>query len=76
MRVVLTDYITHHTGRLFVRLVPVIVQFVHGEEYTPMNRFKAVTHIRQSTPDDDAHGIIEIGLFQLIFDVDWQNFFG
>jgi len=76
VRVVFTDNVTDHTRRLLVRLVPVVVQFVHGEQYAPMNRFQAVTHIRQSSADNYAHGVIEVGLFQLVFNVDWQNFFG
>ena len=31
MGMVLTDHITHYAGRLFVGLVPVVVELVHGE---------------------------------------------
>ena len=30
--VVLTDHVTDDTGRLFVRAVPIVVEFVHGEQ--------------------------------------------
>jgi hypothetical protein len=35
-----------------------------------MNGFEAVSHVRQGPADDDAHGIVHIGLFHLIFDID------
>ncbi len=36
--VVLTNDIAHDTSRLFIRPIPVVVEFVHGEENTPVNR--------------------------------------
>ena len=39
MRVVLTDHVTHDTGRFFVRTVPVVVEFVHGEQNATVHRF-------------------------------------
>ena len=36
--VVLTDHVTDDTGRLFVRAVPVVVEFVHGEQNTAVDR--------------------------------------
>ena len=30
--VVLTDHVADDTGRLFIRTVPVVVEFVHGEQ--------------------------------------------
>jgi len=41
-----------------------------------MNRLQAIAHIRQGAPDNHAHGVIEVRLAQLFFDIDWQNFFG
>ncbi len=63
MGVVFTDNVTHHTGGLLVGFVPVVVQFGHGEQNPAVNRLEAVPHIRERPPDDNAHGVIEVGLF-------------
>ena len=76
MRVVLTDDITDDTRGLLVSLVPVVVQFVHGEQHPPMHGFQAITGIRQRPPDDYAHGVIEVGMAHFLFEADGDGFFG
>jgi len=46
MGMVLTDDVTDNASRFLVRLVVVVVQFIHGEQDPPVNRFKAVSHVR------------------------------
>ena len=76
VRVVFTDHVTDHTGGLLVGLVPVVAQFAHGIQHAAVHRLQAITRIRQRTPDDHAHGVVEVGLFQLVFDIDREDFFG
>ncbi len=76
VRVVLTDHVADHTGGFLVGLVPVVAQLAHGIKHTAVHRLQAVTCIRQGPPDDHAHRVVEIGLFQLVFDIDRENFFG
>ena len=76
VRVVFTDHVADHTGRLQVGLVPVVAQLAHGEQHPAVHRLEAVACVRQRSADDDAHGVIEVGLFQLVFDVDREDFFG
>ena len=76
MGMVFTDDVTDHTGRFFIRLVPVVTQFAHGEQYAPVYGLKPVTHIRQGTPHDDTHGVVQIGLLELIFNIYRENLFG
>ena len=38
-----------------------------------MHRFQTIAHIRQSTADDDGHGIIEVAFLHLLFDGDGGN---
>ena len=76
VRMVFTDNVTDHTGRFFVGLVPVVVQLAHGEQHPTVHRLEAVTYVRQGPPDDHAHGVIEVGLFQFVFNTDWKDFFG
>jgi hypothetical protein len=40
-----------------------------------VHRLESVAHIGQGPPHDDAHGVIEIGLLHLVFEIDGQNFF-
>src|SRR5690606_9456199 len=76
VRVVFTDHVTHDTGRLLVRLVPVVTQFAHGKQHTAMHGFQTVSRIRQRPSDDYAHGVVEIGLLEFVFDIDREDFFG
>ena len=45
MRVVLADDIAHNPCGLFIRPVPIIVQFVHRKEHTPVHGLEAVAGI-------------------------------
>ena len=76
VRVVFTDYVTDHTGGFLVGLVPVVAQLAHGVEHTAVYWLQAIARIRQRTPDDHAHRVVEVGLFQLVFDIDREDFFG
>ncbi len=76
VRVIFTDHVTDHTGRFLVRFVPVVTQLAHGEQDTPVHGLQAITRIGQCPPDDHAHRVVEVGLFQLVFDIDREDFFG
>ena len=39
-----------------------------------MHGLEPVAHVGQSPADDHAHRVIHVGLFQLVFDVDRENF--
>jgi hypothetical protein len=41
-----------------------------------MHRLETVARVRQGTPDNDAHGIVEIRTTHLVFEADGQGFFG
>ena len=45
VRMIFTNYITHHAGGFFVCLVPVITQFTHGKKHTPVYRFQTIPDI-------------------------------
>ncbi len=74
VRVIFADDVADHTGRLLVRLVPVIAQFAHGVEHAPMHGFQAVADIGQCPADDDAHCVIQIGFAHLVFEIYGQYF--
>ena len=69
MRVIFTDDITDDSRRLHIGSVEGVVQNIHGEQNSTMHGLQAVAHIRQSTANNDTHGIVEVGLPEFIFDV-------
>ena len=76
MRVVFTDDVADDAGGFFIGFVPVVAQFAHGEQRAPVHGFEPVAHVGQRTSHDYAHGVIEVGLFHLVFEIDGQDFFG
>ena len=76
VRMILADDVADDTGRLLVGLVPVVGQLVHGVQHAPVHRLKAVANVGQSAADDDAHGVVEIRLAHLVFEVDVEDFAG
>jgi hypothetical protein len=73
---VLADHIADHTGRLLVGLVVVVAQFAHREQHTPVHWLQTVAGIRQRTPHNHAHGVIEVRLAHLVFEIYRQDFAG
>jgi hypothetical protein len=76
VRVVVTHHVTDGFRALAVRLVVRVPGFIHRVEDAPVHRLQTVARIRQSTRDDDAHRIVEIRAFQLVFDADDLYAFG
>jgi len=58
--VILTDHVTDNTGRLLVRLVPVVAHVIHGIQAAPVHRLQTVPHVGEGSADDDAHGIVHV----------------
>jgi hypothetical protein len=75
VRMVFTDDIADDTGGLLVGPIPVVVEFVHGKQHSPVDRLESVTHIRQGPTDDHAHRVIEVGAPHFLFEADRQGFF-
>ena len=76
VRVIFTDDVTDHTGRLLIGLVPVVIQLVHRKQHATVHWLQAVAHIRERTSNDHAHGVIQIGTAHLVFEADRECFFG
>ena len=73
VRMVLADHVADDASRLLVGLVVVVAKFAHGMQHTSMYRLQAIADIRQGSPDDDAHRVVEIGLLHLLFEAYRQN---
>ena len=74
VRVVLADHVADDARRLLVGLVVLIAQFAHGEQNAPVHGLEAIAHIGKGPPDDDAHGVIEVRLPHLVFEIHGQDF--
>ena len=67
---IFTHGITDDTGALSVRLIRPVIQFNHGIKDAALYRLQTVSHIRQRTGGNDAHGIIDIRIFHLFLKID------
>jgi hypothetical protein len=76
VRVIFTDDVADDTGRLLVGLVPVVAELVHGEKHAPVHGLEAVADVRQGASDNDAHGVVHVGLLELVFDTYREDFLG
>ena len=70
MRVVLADDVTHNPRGFHRRTVPGVVQVVHRPERPAVYRLQTITDIRQRTPDDHAHRVVDEALLELVLDID------
>ena len=79
MGMILAHHVAHDQGRFAIGLVPVAAILVHRIENAAMHGLQTVARIRQRAAHDHAHGVIEIGFFQLVLDRDrrdWRPCFG
>ena len=67
---VLTDDIPDDPRRFLVGLVPAVPHLAHGEEDPAVDRLQAVPDVGDGPADDDAHGVVHVGLLHLVFDID------
>jgi len=76
VRVVFADDVTDDTRRLVIRLVGVRAKLLHRVEDAAMDRLEAVAGVGERAPHDHAHGVIEVALAHLVFQVDLDDFLG
>ena len=65
--VIFTDNFTDHTGGLHMLGVERSPQLMHRKKAPAVNRLETVTDIGKRTPDDDAHGVVDIISRHLLF---------
>ena len=63
MGMIFTHGITDDTGTFSVRLIRTVVQLDHGVKHTPLHRLQTIPHIRKRSGCDNAHGVVDIGIF-------------
>ena len=64
--VVLTKYLTDHTGAFPVGPVAGETQLIHGVKDAPVHRLEAIAGIGQGPTHDHAHRILQIGARHLV----------
>ena len=65
---ILTDDVADDARAFLVGPVIGVAQLVHGPEHTPVHRLESIAHVGQRAPDDDGHGVVQIGPAHLVFD--------
>jgi hypothetical protein len=72
---IFTQHFTDDTDALLESGIMGQSHLGHGVEYAPVHRFQAVPYIRESTGDNDTHGIVEVGTPHFLFDIYGFNSF-
>ena len=67
---VITHNLADDFGGLAVGTVVHQTHLVHAVENATMHRLEAIPYVRQGSPHDDAHGVIEVRGVHLVFDGD------
>jgi hypothetical protein len=70
---VLAHDVADDAGALAGRTIRLQAHLLHGVENAAMDGLESVTDVGQSAADDDRHGIVEIRLAHLVFNVDGLN---
>ncbi len=70
MRVVEAHDLTDDARALVPSTIWAVAAVPHGVQDAAVDRLQSVAHIGQRTPDDDAHRVVEVGLLDLVLEVD------
>src|ERR1700691_2687184 len=70
---VLAHYVSDDAGALAGGAVGLKAHLLHRVENSAVDGLESVANVGQSAADDDRHGIVEIRLAHLIFNVDGLN---
>ena len=70
VRVELTHHVADDAGALGEGLVRAVAAVEHRVDHTAVHRLQTVAHIGECAPDDDAHGVVEVGALHLQLQID------
>src|SRR5580693_507559 len=70
---VLAHHVADYAGAFARGFVGLEAHLLHGVENAAVDGLESVADIGQSAADDDRHGIVEIRLAHLVFNVDGLN---
>jgi hypothetical protein len=71
---VFADDVADDARGFLVGLVVVVSELAHGMQDAAVNRLESVAHIGQRAADDDTHGVVEVRLAHLVFEIHGKNF--
>ena len=66
---VFTQHVTDTGGRFLKGLVGGQAAFVHGVQNPAVNGFQTVPDVGQSAPNDNGHGVFNIGLLHFVHQI-------
>ena len=61
--VILTHHLTNGTSGFAEFLLSGVPALIHTVEHTAVNRFESITCIRECSPDDHGHGVVDVRIF-------------
>ncbi len=73
VRVVLPHHLADDAGALVEPAVGAVAAVVHRVDDPAVHRLHPVADVRQRPADDDAHGVVEVGLLHLALEVDHRD---
>lgn len=73
MRVVLAHDFADHAGALVERTLGAVAAVEHCVQDAAVHRFQSVAHVREGTPDNDRHGVVQVGPLHFSLQVDLFN---
>jgi hypothetical protein len=69
MGVILLHYIANESGALPVLSIGPETRLQPGEQDPAVNWFKAIADVRQSSADDDRHGVFKERMLDLVLEI-------
>ena len=73
MGMVVAHDVANYLSGLGVLLVKLEAHLLHAVEDAAMDGLEAVADVGECAPDDDRHGVVEVGPAHLLFDVDGEH---
>jgi len=73
MGMIFAQHFADDARRLFIGQVGAQAHIVHGIQNTTVHRLEPVAGVRQGPGDDDAHGVIEVGLLHFLVDINFVD---
>ena len=70
VRMVFAHDVTNDTGALVPAAIGTVPTVVHGVDDATVHWFEAVSHVGEGSPDDDTHRVVEVGVLDLVTNLD------
>ena len=65
---IFTHDFTDDSGRFFIGFIRRDSKLRHSIENSSVHRLHTIPHIRKRSPDNDTHGVVDVGILHLVMD--------